>query len=80
MASGIYAVVHVGNKKLFVSDVSHLGAVWPKILAQLNSGTYPDREVQDAWNREKGKRRFSFHLKQDLVGNPEILGRDRLCC
>lgn len=80
MASGIYAVVHIGDKKLFVSDVSHLSAIWPTVLAQLNNGTHPNREIQDVWQRERGKRHFSFHLKQDLIENPDIIGGDRLCC
>lgn len=76
MASEIYAVAHIGNKKLFVGETSRLSTLWPPLLAQLNSGIYPDAELQAIWHKEGNKRHFSFHLKQDLLNNSQIVGID----
>ncbi|MGD2182665.1 hypothetical protein [Lusitaniella coriacea] len=78
MSSGIYAVAHVGDKKIFVGEASRLSILWLPILAQLNSGNHPNLELQKAWNKEGGKRRFSFHLKQDIIRDREIIGSQRL--
>ncbi|HBB33897.1 MAG TPA: hypothetical protein DDZ80_30000 [Cyanobacteria bacterium UBA8803] len=78
MASQIYAIAHIGKKKLFVGEASRVSSMWPPLLAQLNSGTYPNATLQAVWNREGGKRHFSFHLKQDLINDPDIVGMDVL--
>ncbi|MDY7012832.1 MAG: hypothetical protein SVX43_04385 [Cyanobacteriota bacterium] len=78
MSSGIYVVAHIGRKKLFVSDANRLSVFWSSILAQLTRGNYPNSELQKAWNRAGGKQHFSFHLKQEIVSEPDIIGRYRL--
>lgn len=76
MASQIYAIANIGNKKLFVGETSRLSSLWPPLLAQLNSGNYPDTELQAVWNREGEKRHFSFHLLEDLIEDSDIIGID----
>ena len=76
MGSQIYAIAHIGNKKLFVGETSRLSSLWPPLLAQLNSGSYPDAELQAVWNREGEKRHFSFHLQAELVDELDIIGID----
>lgn len=76
MASEVYAIAHIGDKKLFVGDASQVSRMWPPLLAQLNSGTYPDAELQTLWNRETGKRHFSFKLRKDIIEDPDIVGLD----
>ncbi len=78
MASGIYAIAHIGHLKLYVCDSSHLQKTWPLILAQLNSGTHPNTALQETWNAEGGKRHFTFHTKKDLVNNQEIIEIEKL--
>jgi hypothetical protein len=78
MASGIYAIAHIGDLKLYVGDASNLHSSWPPLLNQLNSGTYPDAVLQDVWNAVGGKRRFSFHTWQDIAGDSSIVGIEQL--
>lgn len=73
MASGIYAVAHIGHLKLFIGDASRIKNIWPSLLAQLDNGTYPNIALQTVWNLEGGKRRFTFHTWKDLA-NQEIIG------
>jgi len=78
MASGIYAIAHIGRFKLYVGEVSKISKIWPVILAQLDSGTYPHAELQEAWNAQSNKRHFSFHTQKELIGHWEILGIEKL--
>ncbi|HAA32870.1 MAG TPA: hypothetical protein DCE56_40600 [Cyanobacteria bacterium UBA8553] len=78
MPSGIYAVAHIGNLKLYVSDASRLHSTWPLLLAQLNSGTYPNTTLQTVWNAEGGKRHFTFHTRKDLAQEYDIIGIEQL--
>jgi len=78
MASGIYAVAHIGHLKLYVGDASCLHSSWPLLMAQLNSGTYPNTDLQKMWNEQAGKRHFTFHTRKDLVEEPEIIGIEQL--
>ncbi len=78
MASGIYAVAHIGHLKLYVCDATNLQKTWFPIFAQLNSGTHPNTVLQKVWNEEGGKRYFTFHTKKDLVGDREIIGIEKL--
>lgn len=78
MASGIYAVAHIGHLKLYVSDASRLHSTWSLLLAQLNSGTYPNTALQTVWNAEGGKRHFTFHTRKDLAQEQEIIGIEQL--
>lgn len=72
----IYAIAHIGNKKLFVGDASQISILWPHLLTQLNSGLHPNRELQTLWNQQANQRYFSFHVKEDLLDDPEIIGID----
>lgn len=74
MNSSVYAVVNIGNVKLFVGDASQLSTNWKPIFTQLNLGTYPHPLVQIAWKQAGNKRRFSFHSKEDLINDSDIIG------
>lgn len=74
MASGIYAIVHIGQLKLYVCEATQLRINWPPILAQLDSGTHPNVALQQMWHTEGGKRNFTFHTRQDLESDREIIG------
>ncbi|TBR60306.1 hypothetical protein BLD44_021660 [Mastigocladus laminosus UU774] len=78
MYSGIYAIAHIGDFKLFVGEASQLSQKWPPILTQLNSGTFPDPVLQQVWNAEGGKRYFSFHTKTEIISDRDILGIEEL--
>ena len=78
MPSGIYAVAHIGHLKLYVGDASRLKSTWSPLLAQLNSGTYPNTALQTVWNAEGGKRYFTFHTRKDLAQEQEIIGIEQL--
>jgi hypothetical protein len=76
MASGIYAIAHIGHLKLYVGEASCIKNVWPSLLAQLDNGIYPNTTVQTVWDLEGGKRRFTFHTWKDLA-NQEIIGLEK---
>lgn len=78
MASGIYAIVHIGHLKLYVDDASRIKDTWPSLLAQLDGGIYPNIPLQTAWNQYKGKRHFTFHTRKDLAAMTEIIGLEQL--
>ncbi len=78
MASGIYAVVHIGQLKLYVCEASRVHKDWPPLLAQLTTGTHPNAALQQAWNQEGEKRYFTFHTRKDLEADREILGIEKL--
>lgn len=78
MASGIYAIAHIGHLKLYIGDASHIHSIWPPLLAQLNSGTYPNAVLQAVWNTEGNKRYLSFHTQQELAAHPEIVRIEQL--
>jgi len=78
MSSGIYAIAHIGNLKLFVGEASKLSQKWPPMLAQLNSGKFPHAMLQQVWITEGGKRHFSFHTKAEIIGDLDILGIEEL--
>ncbi len=78
MTSGIYAIVHIGHLKLYVSDASTLQRAWPSLLAQLESGSYPDTLVQAVWNQAGKQRRFTFHTLQEITHDPTVLGTEQL--
>lgn len=74
MASKIYAIAHIGRLKLYIGDASCLSSHWPPLLAMLSTGTYPNAAVQAEWNTIGGKRYFSFHAEQDILGRRDIVG------
>ncbi|AFY34837.1 hypothetical protein [Calothrix sp. PCC 7507] len=78
MSSKIYAIANIGRLKLFVSDVSNIKVVWPPQLEILNSGNHPNAALQEEWNREGDKRRFTFHTHKEIAGNREIIGIEQL--
>ncbi len=78
MASGIYAVVHIGQLKVYVCEAGAIHRNWPVLLAQLTQGTHPNAELQQAWNQEGGKRYFTFHTRKDLESDREILEIEKL--
>ncbi|HEY9596915.1 MAG TPA: hypothetical protein V6D33_04540 [Cyanophyceae cyanobacterium] len=78
MASKIYAIAHIGRLKLYVGDASCISSHWPSLLAMLNNGIYPNAAVQAEWNAIGGKRYFSFHTRQDLQGQRDIVGIEQL--
>ena len=78
MPSKIYAVAHIGHLKLYVGDTSQIRSIWPSLLAQLDSGTYPNTDLQKLWNAEGGKRYFTFHTRKDLAQQREIIGIEQL--
>jgi hypothetical protein len=78
MASGIYAILHVGYLKLYVCDTSNIHAKWLPILEQLNCGTYPHTMLQKVWNQLGGKRHFTFHVYQEIAGDQQIINIEQL--
>ncbi len=60
MGTGIYAIANLGTVRLYVGQVTHLKTRWPKMMAQLDDGKFPNPIVQSAWETHKAERRFTF--------------------
>ncbi len=78
MSSGIYAVAHIGYLRLLVGDASQIKQLWPPILAQLESNSYPHARLQEIWNREGMKRHFTFHTHAELLHDRLLVGAELL--
>jgi hypothetical protein len=78
MTSGIYAIANIGRLKLFVGDASKVKEKWPPLLAILESGKHPNTVLQEEWNQEANKRRFTFHTRREIAGNCEIIDIENL--
>ncbi|NEQ45169.1 MAG: hypothetical protein F6K00_17045 [Leptolyngbya sp. SIOISBB] len=75
MASGIYAVANFGTIRLYVGEVKHLKTRWPKMLEQLERGTFPESTIQAEWSVHKGNRRFTFHTPDEIKADNQLRGR-----
>jgi hypothetical protein len=75
MSSGIYAISNFGNIQLYVGEVQHMKTRWPKMMAQLEQGTFPDKDIQRAWESCGGDRRFTFHTAEQIKSTPQLRGR-----
>lgn len=75
MASGIYAIANFGTIQLYVGEVQHLKTRWPKMMAQLEAGVFPDATIQQEWTQHRGDRRFTFHTAEQVDTDLKIRGR-----
>ncbi len=75
MGTGIYAIANLGTVRLYVGQVTHLKTRWPKMMAQLDDGKFPNPIVQSAWETHKAERRFTFHTAEDLQTDANIHGK-----
>ena len=75
MTSGIYAIANFGTIKLYVGEVQQMKTRWPKMMAQLDQGIFPDTDIQREWKACEGERRFTFHIAEQIKADPQIRGR-----
>lgn len=75
MASGIYAVANFGSIRLYVGEVKHLKTRWPKMLGQLEQGTFPEATIQAEWKLHRGDRHFTFHTTEQIMADDDLRGR-----
>ncbi|BAY07111.1 hypothetical protein [Calothrix sp. NIES-2098] len=78
MSYRIYAIANIGRFKLFVGDLHILKVVWPPMLEMLNAGTYPHAELQQEWQQLQQQRHFTFHTRNEISGDREIIGIENL--
>jgi len=78
MQSGIFAVVTIGEYRLYVGEVHHLKSRWKVMLAHFEAGKYPHAELQSAWEKCGEKRRFTFHKAEELIHDCQLLRRSQL--
>ena len=79
MASGIYAVANFGAIRMYVGEVKHLKTRWPKMLMQLEQGTFSDVTIQAEWTAHRGDRRFTFHTPAEIKSESTLRGRKLFC-
>jgi len=75
MTTGIYAIANFGKIKLYVGEVKHLKTRWPKMVAQLEQGTFPDQDIQREWQLCRGDRRFTFRTAEQVEADLQLRGR-----
>jgi hypothetical protein len=75
MATGIYAIANFGTMRLYVGEVRHLKTRWPKMVAQLEQGSFPDPDIQHEWKNCLGDRRFTFHTAEQIQTDVKLRGR-----
>ncbi|MGD1911984.1 MAG: hypothetical protein ACFB2X_14355 [Rivularia sp. (in: cyanobacteria)] len=75
MKSGIFAVVSIGEFKLYVGEVHHLKTRWRAMMMLFINGKFPHSQLQATWNQKGEQRRFTFHMADEIVKNQEILGK-----
>ncbi|WP_439346493.1 hypothetical protein [Vacuolonema iberomarrocanum] len=78
MQSGIFAVVTIGEHRLYVGEVNHLKSRWRVMLTHFETGKYPHDALQAAWNQSGENRRFTFHKLDDLIHDHQLLRRSQL--
>ena len=75
MKSGIFAVVNIGDLKIYVGETHRIQTRWRAMMMLLMNGEFPHSQLQAAWNLKGEERRFTFHRADEIVDNHEILGR-----
>jgi hypothetical protein len=75
MSSEIYAIANLGSVRFYVGQVQHLKTRWPKMMLDLEQGTFPNQEVLAAWQANKQSRRFTFHTAEDVNADLHLYGR-----
>ena len=75
MKSGIFAVVNIGNLKLYVGETHHLQARWRLLMMLFINGKFPHSQLQAAWNQHGEERKFTFHTAKEIAENQQILGK-----
>jgi hypothetical protein len=78
MQSGIFAVVTIGDHRLYVGEVHYLKSRWKVMLTHFEAGQYPHDALQAAWNEAGETRRFTFHKAEELINDRQLLRRSQL--
>ena len=73
MTSGIFAVVNIGQLRVYVGEMHTFKKRWESLLQQLNDGQCKHTGLQAEWDRHNGKRKVTFHTVADLKSETTLL-------
>ena len=73
MKSGIFAVVNVGQLRVYVGEMHTFKQRWEPLLQQLQEGQCKHAGLQAEWNNHNGDRKVSFHTFADLKSETGLL-------
>ena len=77
MKSGIFAVVNIGDLKLYVGEVHQLKTRWKALMMLFIRGQFPHSQLQEVWNQKGEQRRFAFYTANDVVKDKDIIGKEQ---
>ncbi|MGD1871599.1 MAG: hypothetical protein ACFB02_00950 [Mastigocoleus sp.] len=77
MKSGIFAVVNIGDIKLYIGEAHQLKGRWKALMTLFINGKFPHSQLQKAWNQKGNERRFTFHTANDVAQDKQIIGREQ---
>ena len=73
MKSGIFAVVNIGQLRLYVGEMHTFKQRWEPLLEQLTEGRCKHAALQEEWNKHQGQRKVTFHTLADLKSETTLL-------
>lgn len=73
MKSGIFAVVNIGQLRLYVGEMHQFQQRWDPLLQKLNEGQCKHSELQAEWNQHQRERKVTFHTLEDLKPETTLL-------
>ena len=73
MKSGIFAVVNIGQLRLYIGEMHNFKQRWEPLLQQLSQGQCKHVGLQAEWDKHKGERKVTFHTIDDLKSERTLL-------
>lgn len=73
MKSGIFAVMNIGNLRLYVGEMHRFKERWERIMVQLEQGQCKHAALQAEWVKCSGDRKVTFHTLADLQAETTLL-------
>ncbi|MGL4426053.1 MAG: GIY-YIG nuclease family protein [Cetobacterium sp.] len=64
MTIGIYSIVNLKNKKIYIGSSKHVEGRWSQHHSELRGGYHPNKHLQNSWNKY-GEELFSFELMEE---------------
>ncbi|MEM9213388.1 MAG: hypothetical protein AAGD25_03490 [Cyanobacteria bacterium P01_F01_bin.150] len=74
MTSGIFAVINLGQLRLYVGEMHTFKKRWEPLLRQLSEGRCSHKGLQAEWDKCQGERKVTFHTLADLKSEKTLLG------
>lgn len=74
--SGIYKIINLANKKIYVGSAVDIKARWRQHKNRLRKHTHENFHLQNAWNKY-GEKNFVFELIEELIERKKLIEREQ---